>query len=242
MIFYLIDGLAQKYPDLNALTYLSSRIILALLTSILLSMVIYPRFIGLLRNFNVKQPQRKLGLAKEEVKNGTPTMGGTVIVFTTLIGAFLWMDFINPHFLTVLIVTLGFWTVGFLDDFLKISKKNPDGLSSRLKMLLLTFFAVIAVVWHVWSQNEFYPMHSQKYLYSITIPFLKGISFNIGYAYLLFAVLVIVGSSNAVNLTDGLDGLAIGPVITCCLALLILSYVTGNAVVAKYLYYYTVPG
>ena len=85
-------------------------------------------------------------------------------------------------------------------------------------------------------------MHSQKFLYSITIPFLKGISFHIGYVYLFFAVLVIVGSSNAVNLTDGLDGLAIGPVITCCLALLILSYVTGNAVVAKYLYYYTVPG
>lgn len=242
MIYYLIDGLALKYPDLNALTYLSSRIILALLTSIFLSMFIYPRFIGLLKNFNVKQPLRKLGLQKEEEKNSTPTMGGSVIVFTTLISAFLWMDFINPHFVTVLIVTLGFWGVGFLDDFLKISKKNPDGLSGRLKLLLLTFFAIIAVIWHAWSQSEFYPMHSQKFLYSITIPFLKGISFYIGYVYLFFAVLVIVGSSNAVNLTDGLDGLAIGPVITCCLALLILSYVTGNAVVAKYLYYYTVPG
>jgi phospho-N-acetylmuramoyl-pentapeptide-transferase len=238
-------GHNPKFSDLNAFTYLSSRAILALITSLLISSLLYPKAIRILRSLKAGQPIRELGLEEQMQKNGTPTMGGIVIIFATMFSALLWMDVTNRHFFTLAIVTLGFGFIGFMDDYLKISKKNTKGLSSKKKMAGLLFFSFIAVSWHLWSA-KYLALPSLTFASfsstSVNIPFLKNVILDLGILYAPFAVLVIVGSSNAVNLTDGLDGLAIGPVITCAVTLLILSYVTGNVVVAKYLYYYSIAG
>jgi phospho-N-acetylmuramoyl-pentapeptide-transferase len=244
MLFALFQHLTLSHPAFNALTYLSSRAILGLLTAILMSMFLYPPLIKWLRALKLGQPIRELGPASHFEKKGTPTMGGVVIIFSTVASALLWMDITNRHLWTLAIVAIGFGFVGFLDDFLKISKKNPQGLPSRYKMLGLVFFGASAIAWHLWAAHTFLhnsPNSSYNHL-GVAIPFVKDFVLDLGVFYAPFALLVVTGSSNAVNLTDGLDGLAIGPVITCSIALLVLSYVTGNVVVAKYLYYHTVPG
>jgi phospho-N-acetylmuramoyl-pentapeptide-transferase len=154
------------------------------------------------------------------------------------------MDLANQHLWTLVIVSVGFAAVGFMDDFLKISKKNPEGLASRYKMLGLLFFGAAAIGWHLWSSNSLATLtQSPQYVRTaLAIPFMKDFFLDLGIFYAPFALLVITGTSNAVNLTDGLDGLVIGPVITCSLALLALCYVTGNVLLAKYLFYHTVPG
>lgn len=237
MIYVFLSWLVSfsaKFSDFRAFTYLSSRAILALMTSVLISMILYPKAILILRSMKVGQPVRELGLQEQMQKKGTPTMGGIVIIFSTLFSSLLWIDLTNRHFITLLIVTLGFGLVGFCDDYLKITKKNTDGLSSKKKMLGLLFFSVVAISWHLCA--------SPTHLALVYLPFLKNAFINLGIFYAPFAVLVMIGSSNAVNLTDGLDGLAIGPVITCTLTLMLLSYVTGNVILAKYLYYHFVPG
>ncbi len=246
MLYLLIMKLIMINPKLSGLkafSYLSSRAILALITSIVVSMILYPKAIRLLRSLKAGQPIRELGLEEQMLKKGTPTMGGVVIIFATLFSVILWMDVTNRHFFTLLIITVGYGFIGFLDDYLKISKKNTDGLSSKKKMLGLLFFGTLAVIWHLWS--SFHVLNPNAYTLnptSVNIPFFKNLIINLGIFYAPFAILVIVGSSNAVNLTDGLDGLAIGPVITCALTLTILSYVTGNVIVSKYLLYHSIPG
>lgn len=245
MLLLLIQKLSQIEPKLNALTYLSSRAILALIFSILISLALYPPLIRRLRALKLGQPIRELGPETHFEKKGTPTMGGVVIIFATLLSSFCWMDINNHHLWTLTLVTLTFGLVGFADDYLKISKKNPKGLASRYKYLGLSVGACIALAWHMQQPNFMQTLSGGAQHASLTtvyIPFLKDTSINLGWLYLPFAYFVLVGSSNAVNLTDGLDGLVIGPVITCAVALLVLSYVTGNVVVAKYLYYHTVPG
>jgi phospho-N-acetylmuramoyl-pentapeptide-transferase len=243
-VFYLLlEQLVRHESNLNAFKYLTSRCILALLTSIFISMVVYPPFIKWLRALKLGQPIRELGPASHFEKKGTPTMGGVIILLSTLLSAFLWMDITSRHFMTLVIVSLGYGLIGFLDDYLKISKKNTAGLASRYKMLGLIFFGILAVFWHIWSSQKLsFPNHPNFSISNIYFPFAKEFFIDLGLLYAPFAVIVLVGSGNAVNLTDGLDGLVIGPVITCCLALTVLSYVTGNVVVAKYLYYHTVPG
>lgn len=246
MIYLLINKLISinpKFSDLKAFTYLSSRAILALITSVVISMFLYPKAIRLLRSLKAGQPIRELGLEEQMQKIGTPTMGGVVIIFATLVSVLMWMDITNRHFFTLTIVTLGFGFVGFYDDYLKISKKNTKGLSSKKKMLGLIFFAVLATTWHVWSTHHLESLAQLPFrLTAINLPFVKDKPIELGILYVPFVLLVMVGSSNAVNLTDGLDGLAIGPVMTCAFTLLILSYVTGNIVVSKYLYYHYIPG
>ncbi|MCA2960588.1 MAG: phospho-N-acetylmuramoyl-pentapeptide-transferase [Silvanigrellales bacterium] len=242
MLYALFQKLTQFQSSFNALSYLSSRAILSLLTAIFISMVLYPPLIKWLRALKLGQPIRELGPASHMEKKGTPTMGGVVIIFATVASALLWMDLGNRHLWTLVIVSLGFGIVGFLDDYLKISKKNPQGLASRWKMLGLVGFGVLAIAWHLWSAANLVPKIPWYSVSTLNIPFVKDWVVNLSYLYAPFALLVVTGSSNAVNLTDGLDGLAIGPVITCSIALLVLSYVTGNVVVAKYLYYHTVHG
>jgi phospho-N-acetylmuramoyl-pentapeptide-transferase len=253
MLHFLITKLIQNYPEtfgiLNALLYLSSRAILALVTAILISMALYPPVIRWLRALKAGQPIRTLGPESHFEKKGTPTMGGLVILFSLLLSALLWMDITNRHLWTLVIVTVGFGFAGFLDDFLKITKKNTAGLAGRYKMLVLGGFGLAALSWHHWAAMQAgLPHASSKAVTEIVLPFIKvtsstsAIAWDLGWLYLPFALLVLVGTSNAVNLTDGLDGLVIGPVITCSVAFLALAYVTGNVIVAKYLYYHTVPG
>jgi phospho-N-acetylmuramoyl-pentapeptide-transferase len=253
MLHFLFSFLIQKYPQtfgfLNALLYLSSRAILALVTAILISMLLYPPVIRWLRALKAGQPIRTLGPESHFEKKGTPTMGGLVILFSLLLSALLWMDITNRHLWTLVIVTVGFGFAGFLDDFLKITKKNTSGLAGRYKMLILGGFGMAALAWHQWAALQAgLPHASSKAATELVLPLIKissttsEVALNLGWLYFPFALLVLVGTSNAVNLTDGLDGLVIGPVITCSVAFLALAYVTGNVIVAKYLYYHTVPG
>lgn len=242
-LFTNLIGSSTKFSDLKALTYLSSRDILALLTSIIISMLLYPRVILFLRSLEAGQPIRELGFEEQIKKKGTPTMGGVVIIFSTLLSAFLWMDLANHYLYMLTIIAVGFGFIGFLDDYLKITHKNTNGLSSRKKMIGLFFITLIAVGWDVFSTQSSFSWQAITNFPSIVhVPFFKNLILNFGALYIPFIFFVILGSANAVNLTDGLDGLAIGPVITCALTLLILSYVTGNALVAKYLYYHSVAG
>lgn len=246
MLYNLFTNLiasSPKFSELRALTYLSSRDILALLTSIVISMILYPRVILFLRSLEAGQPIRELGLQDQIQKKGTPTMGGAVIIFSTLLSAFLWMDLSNPYLYMLTIVGLGFGFIGFMDDYLKISKKNTKGLSGKKKLFGLLMVSFVAILWMIFSSSSTFTWDALvRFPSVIHVPFFKHLVLDIGVFYIPFVLFVIVGSANAVNLTDGLDGLAIGPVITCAVTLLILSYVTGNTVVAKYLYYHAVPG
>ncbi len=241
MIYQLILTISKQYPELNAFTYLSSRLILSMLTAILISMFLYPPVIRWLRSIKLGQPIRELGPSSHFEKKGTPTMGGLIIILSTLMGALLWSDLSNPHLWTLLFVAVSFGVVGFLDDYLKISRKSSEGLSSRLKMVGLVAASGVALLWH-WHVTSGYPVQPSGMAFgSVNIPFLKDTVVDLGPWYFLFGILVLVGTSNAVNLTDGLDGLVIGPVMTCASALTVLSYVTGHLLIAKYLYYHTVP-
>jgi phospho-N-acetylmuramoyl-pentapeptide-transferase len=244
MLHLLFTELKQHYAGFNAFSYLSSRAILALLTAILFSMAVYPPFIKLLRALKLGQPIRELQPINHMEKKGTPTMGGVVIIVSTLFSALLWMDTFNRHLWTLAIITIGYGFIGFLDDYLKITKKTTDGLKSRHKMFGLTLVAALAVGWHMWAASKIpiQPSNMHHNYTSLNFPFLKDFIINLGVFYAPFALLVITGTSNAVNLTDGLDGLAIGPVLTCSIAMMVLCYVTGNAVVSKYLYYHLVSG
>lgn len=243
MLYYIIQQLTEISSAFNALTYLSSRGILALITAIFVSMILYPPAIRWLRAIKAGQPIRTLGPETHFTKSGTPTMGGLVILFATLMSAFLWMDLSNHHLWSLTFVTISFGLVGFGDDYLKVIKRNHNGLASRYKFLALLGFGLIAITWHTWASTHLgSPVAPFEDVTLLRLPFFKQIALEMGWFYLPFAVIVLVGTSNAVNLTDGLDGLVIGPVLTCSIALLVLSYVTGNVRVAEYLYYYTVPG
>jgi phospho-N-acetylmuramoyl-pentapeptide-transferase len=155
-------------------------------------------------------------------------MGGGLIIFAILLPTLLWVDWYNPFLWYSIIITAGYGLLGFTDDFSKISKKNTKGVSGKHKLFWQFLFAFLVLTYH--------------YIYGgesgqLTIPFLKETSINLGWLYVPFGALVIVGASNAVNLTDGLDGLAIGPVMICASCFVILSYVTGNSVLAEYLHY-----
>ena len=234
MIFYLIQFLSPFYPSLRAFTYFSSRSILSLITSILLSMVLYPFMIKILKSFRADQPIRTLGPESHFSKQGTPTMGGVVIIFCVVVTSLLWMDWKNIYVWIPILSLISFGMIGFFDDYIKITQKNHKGLSSRHKLLSLIFVSlIILILVYLNNKNQFG---------QITLPFLKDIILDTGLFYFFIGAFILVGSSNAVNLTDGLDGLVIGPVITSAIALMILSYVTGNSVISKYLYYDSVPG
>ena len=206
-------------------------------------MIIYPKAIILLRSLKAGQPIRELGFKEQLEKKGTPSMGGVVIILTTLISAFLWMDLHNQYLYMLSIIAFGFAVVGFYDDYSKIRQKNTKGLSGRKKLLGLFIVSIIAIAWHIYStEGSISWKIISDWSFPVHIPFFKHATLYLGMLYIPFILLVIVGSANAVNLTDGLDGLAIGPVITCAATLLILSYVTGNAVVAKYLLYHSAHG
>ena len=243
MLLSILEYLQEFNSAFRALTYTTSRMILSLVTSITLSVLIYPPLIRWLRSIKLEQPIREIGPQNHHEKKGTPTMGGVVIIFSTLLSALLWTDLSNRHLWTLVFVAITYGAIGFMDDYLKITKKNSDGLSSRKKMLGLIIFGLGTIGIHLGLESLMVPANATGVAATeILIPFVKDFSVDIGYFFVPFALLVLVGTSNAVNLTDGLDGLVIGPVITCSGALLILSFVTGNVTIAEYLLYFTVHG
>lgn len=225
MIYHLAEWLG--FPGvLNLIRYLSFRSATALVTALAIGMVIGPRFIGWLREKQGKgQPIREDGPASHLItKKGTPTMGGLKILICLTVSSLLWMEWDKPFVWVALFVTLGFGAIGFLDDYNKVMKRSSAGVSGRLR-LLAEFLIAGAAVYYI-------SLFSGTTLY---YPFLKDAGTDLGIFYVAFGAFVIVGAGNAVNLTDGLDGLATMPVIIAAMTLGIIAYLVGNTVFAEYL-------
>lgn len=237
MLFNLLAPLADQLPVLNLFRYLTFRTGAAIMTALLISFVVGPVLIRWLKRRQKEgQPIRTDGPESHILKKaGTPTMGGFLILLGLLISTLLWADLKNQYIWAVLGITTGFGIVGFIDDFLKIRRRTSRGMPAKVKFLAQVVIAAVGA--YAITEVTRTPLAT-----SLAVPFLKDVLLNFGWFFLPFATLVIVGTSNAVNLTDGLDGLAIVPVMiaTACFAL--IAYLVGNAVFAGYLQIHGVPG
>ena len=224
MFYNFLLPLFQDFPGANLLRYITFRTLCGVLTSLVLSFLIYPKFI---RNFRYFQPIRDYG-PEHQKKQGTPTMGGAVIIVSTVISSLLWGNVFNNYFIAIILLTTFFAGLGFADDFLKIRYHNSDGVSARGK-LICQFFGAILFCCCVES------LRSPEIAGMLTFPFFKNFAIHSSVFLIIFTSFVIVGSSNAVNLTDGLDGLATFPSMLVVLCFGIISYVAGHVVFANYL-------
>ncbi|MDR0338998.1 MAG: phospho-N-acetylmuramoyl-pentapeptide-transferase [Desulfovibrio sp.] len=232
MFYNLLYPLSAEIRVFNVFRYITFRSVWALLTALIISILIGPWFIRQLKRLKFGQYIQDDVKAHLE-KAGTPTMGGLLIAFSLSVSVLLWGDLTNPYVWLSLLVFFGFGTVGFVDDYLKIRRKNNDGISVRAKFLGQAVVACIAM--GVLFTLPAYSTH-------LAVPFFKNFTPDLGLLYLPFAVLVMVGTSNGVNLTDGLDGLAIGPTIVTGMCLAVFIYVAGNVSMAGYLQVPYVPG
>jgi phospho-N-acetylmuramoyl-pentapeptide-transferase len=206
-------------------------------TALFISFIFGPRVIAMLRSRQSEgQPIREDGPESHLLtKKGTPTMGGFLILLALAASTLLWADLTNPYVWSVLLVTIGYGLIGFADDYLKVTKRSSGGLPGKLKLAGQVGVAAVAAVW-ITSQMD--PSLSS----ALAVPFLKDVLLNLGVLFVPFAIFVMVGSSNAVNLTDGLDGLAIVPVMIAAGCFLLIAYLVGNTVFANYLQIHYVPG
>ncbi|MFW9620819.1 MAG: phospho-N-acetylmuramoyl-pentapeptide-transferase [Macromonas sp.] len=253
-----LQGLGPEWGFLRVFQYLTFRAVMAAMTALLVGIGAGPYFIRRLTALKIGQPVREYAMQTHLVKSGTPTMGGVLILFAIALSTLLWFDWNNRFVWVVLVVTLGFGAIGWADDWRKVVHKDPEGMRSREKYLwqsliglLAAFYLVFAIsghsnasVWALflsWVDSGFaLNMPTQA---GLMVPFFKEVSYPLGVlGFVVLTYLVIVGASNAVNLTDGLDGLAIMPVVLVGTALGIFAYVTGNAVFAKYLLLPYIPG
>ncbi|KAF1023209.1 MAG: Phospho-N-acetylmuramoyl-pentapeptide-transferase [Paracidovorax wautersii] len=261
MLLHLFNWLSTLGPDwsfLRVFQYLTLRAVMAAMTALLIGLAAGPVVIRALARLKIGQPIRAYGVESHLAKSGTPTMGGVLILLSIAISTLLWFDWTNRFVWIVLLVTFGFGAIGWVDDWRKVVKKDPEGMRSREKYLwqsvigLAAAFALAfaisessnARVWELfkaWVMSGFtvdLPPHAD-----LLVPFFKEVSYPLGVTgFILLTYLVIVGSSNAVNLTDGLDGLAIMPVVLVGSTLGVFAYVTGNAVYARYLLFPFIPG
>jgi phospho-N-acetylmuramoyl-pentapeptide-transferase len=225
MFLLLFDLLKDVVPGANVLRYVSFRTLMAILTTIATSMVLFPEFIRRLRERNVGQNIRELGPESHQVKQGTPTMGGTLIVIASVVSVLLWGDLSNPMILMLIGTLTSFATIGFVDDFLKLKHGNSAGLSARGK-LLFQFLAAGVVMGIFFGLVD----GAMGYEHRLYIPFMRSDRYFLElpeWLYFLFTLFFIVGMSNAVNLTDGLDGLSIGPSIVALSTFLVLAYISS---------------
>lgn len=229
MLFHLLYPLADRLPIFNVFRYITFRTAGAVVTAVLLSLWLGPAFIRVLRRLSIGQNIRDVGPERHQVKAGTPTMGGLLILFSVLVPTLLWANLANPFVWLAVGVMSGFGAIGFLDDFLKIRRRQNEGLSVQLKLILQILVAVAAGI-AVLSLPATFGFEG-----TIAFPFFKRAVYNLGLFYIPFVAVVLVGSSNAVNLTDGLDGLAIGATLVAAATYVIFTYVAGNSVVAGYL-------
>lgn len=230
MLFNLLAPLSDQFEPLNLFRYLTFRTGGAVLTALIISFLLGPRLIAWLRLRQTGgQPIRLDGPESHLLtKKGTPTMGGFLILLAVTISTILWADVTSGYVWSVLMVTVGFGAIGFLDDFLKVTKRNTKGLNGRAKLVGQFSIALAAAVWI----NALTPGPLAT---GLTVPFLKAVLLDFGILFVPFAAFVVVGASNAVNLTDGLDGLAIVPVMFAGACFALISYLVGNVVFAGYL-------
>ncbi len=233
MLYHLLYPLHTMFSVFNVFRYITFRTIYASLTAFFICFLLGPWMIRKLSVMQVGQYIRDDGPKSHFDKAGTPTMGGTLIILSLTAAILLWSDLTNYYVWIVLFVIIGYGTIGFIDDYLMQVKKRSMGLTVRKKLVLQVLVALITGIL-VYLTPDFST--------EVTIPFFKKIQPDFGWGYIIFATFVIVGASNAVNLTDGLDGLAIGPVIIAAATYMIFAYVSGHIKISEYLQLNYVPG
>ncbi len=233
MLYHIFYPLASDIRLFNIFKYLTFRTIYAMITALAVSFILGPWIIRKLEGLQARQIIRTDGPESHLQKQGTPTMGGVMILAAIVIPTLLWSDLSNHYVWVVLFITLGYGVIGFIDDYRKVTEKNTKGLSARQKMFWQVFLAGAAAVF-LFLKPEF-----NELLY---VPFFKKFHPDLWILFIPFAVIVIVGASNAVNLTDGLDGLAIGPVAINAATYMLFSYIAGHAALSAYLQVPRVPG
>ena len=255
MLMKLTQWLLQLHPELGFLRvfqYLTFRAVMAAMTALLIGLLAGPWVINRLRALKIGQPVRGYAMETHLVKSGTPTMGGVLILLAIAVSTLLWVDLNNRFVWTVLIVTFGFGAIGWSDDWRKVVRKDPEGMPSREKFMwqsLIGLGASLFLVFSISESNNYRVLQLIMEWVStgfsvnlppkagLMLPFIKQISYPLGvWGFVALTFMVIVGSSNAVNLTDGLDGLAIMPVVMVGSALGIFAYVTGSKVYSEYLF------
>ena len=261
MLLSLAQWLQTLSPDfgfLRVFQYITFRAVMAAMTSLLIGLIAGPWVIDRLAHLKIGQPVRGYGMESHLTKTGTPTMGGVLILLAIAISTVLWFDLTNRFVWLVLAVTLGFGAIGWVDDWRKVVNKDPEGMRSREKYFWQSLIGLLAALYLVFSISESSNWRVLQLFYTwvksgfdvnlppkagLLLPFFKEVSYPLGvFGFVILTYLVIVGSSNAVNLTDGLDGLAIMPVVMVGSALGVFAYVTGSAVYSKYLFFPHIPG
>jgi phospho-N-acetylmuramoyl-pentapeptide-transferase len=235
MLLALTQWLTQYERSFNVFSYLTLRAMLATITAVFICLMVGPAMIRKLTLYKIGQSVRDDGPKSHLAKSGTPTMGGALILVSIAITVLLWADLSNRFVWVVLVVTLGFGVIGWVDDYRKVIHRNPKGLPARTKYFWQSVIGLAAAIFLAWSGSA-----AQT---ELIVPFFKNFTYPLGaIGFVTLTYFVIVGTSNAVNLTDGLDGLAILPTVMIGSALGIFAYVAGNAVFAKYLGFPLIPG
>ena len=253
-----LQSISPEFGYFRVFQYLTFRAVMAALTALLIGLIAGPAVIRYLTSIKIDQPIRAYGMESHLSKSGTPTMGGVLILISIAISTLLWFDWSNRFVWIVLLVTLGFGGIGWVDDWRKVVNKDPEGMRSREKYFWQSLIGVLAALYLVFSISENSNFRVMELFISwiksgfdvnlppkagLFLPFFKEVSYPLGVlGFVILTYLVIVGSSNAVNLTDGLDGLAIMPVVMVCSALGVFAYVTGSSVYSKYLFFPYIPG
>ncbi|MBC7957786.1 MAG: phospho-N-acetylmuramoyl-pentapeptide-transferase [Cytophagales bacterium] len=262
MLLSLAQWLQGLYPEqlgfLRVFQYLTFRAVLAAMTALLIGLAFGPWVIRRLAELKIGQPIREYGVQAHLAKSGTPTMGGVLILIGIAVSTLLWFDWSNRFVWIVMLVTLGFGAIGWSDDWRKVVHKNPEGMPSKEKYLWQSLIGLVAALYLAFSVSETSNLRVLELFLrwvqsgfsndlppkaDLLIPFVKSVSYPLGvFGFIILTYLVIVGTSNAVNLTDGLDGLAIMPVVMVGSALGVFAYVTGSSVYSKYLLFPYIPG
>lgn len=229
MFYHILYPLRDYFSPLNVFQYITFRAGMAIITSLIIAFCFGSYLITYLKKMDIGQTIRSDGPPAHLVKSGTPTMGGLAILFSMVLSTLLWARLDNRFIIVALISTVWLGLLGFWDDYLKLIKKNPKGLNPQSKFIAQSLLA-LGVAAYLW----YYPPHPD-YMSKINIPYLKDTFLNLNFGYIIFVAMIIVGSSNAVNLTDGLDGLAIGNLIISALTLSLFAYFSGHYKIASYL-------
>jgi phospho-N-acetylmuramoyl-pentapeptide-transferase len=258
MLLILAQWLQDDFRFFRVFNYITFRAVMATVTALLIGLAAGPWVIRKLTALKMGQAVRTDGPQSHLVKSGTPTMGGVLILIGIFVSCMLWADLSNRFIWIVMIVTFGFGAIGWVDDYRKVTHKDPKGMASREKFLWQTLIGLFAAIYLAFSVSEVNNLKVLQLFYewlrsgfaldlpaktNLLLPFIKEVSYPLGMlGFIILSYLVIVGSSNAVNLTDGLDGLVIMPVILVGAALGAFAYVMGNAIYAKYLIFPYIPG
>ncbi len=253
-----LQSVSTDFGYLRVFQYLTFRAVMAALTALLIGLVAGPRVIRRLTALKIGQPIRGYAMESHLSKSGTPTMGGVLILIAIAVATLLWSDLSNRFVWIVMLVTLGFGAIGWVDDWRKVVNKDPEGMRSREKYIWQSIIGLLAAIYLVFSISETSNLRVLELFFNwvrsgfdvnlppkagLMLPFFKEVSYPLGvFGFVVLSYLVIVGSSNAVNLTDGLDGLAIMPVVMVGSALGVFAYVTGSSVFSRYLLLPHIPG